>query len=118
MIRRPPRSTRTDTLFPYTTLFRSARRQREGQILEEQFVAIGLGDARDLDHLAAEALGNLDDDLGLARGALFLRLDQLVEALDTRLRLGLARLGALPDPFELVLDRLLAPLVQIGRAHV
>src|SRR3546814_14654012 len=27
MIRRPPRSTRTDTLFPYTTLFRSARRQ-------------------------------------------------------------------------------------------
>src|SRR3546814_15030205 len=26
MIRRPPRSTRTDTLFPYTTLFRSSRR--------------------------------------------------------------------------------------------
>src|SRR3546814_3807479 len=26
MIRRPPRSTRTDTLFPYTTLFRSLRR--------------------------------------------------------------------------------------------
>src|SRR3546814_8925459 len=26
MIRRPPRSTRTDTLFPYTTLFRSYRR--------------------------------------------------------------------------------------------
>src|SRR3546814_13285409 len=25
MIRRPPRSTRTDTLFPYTTLFRSIR---------------------------------------------------------------------------------------------
>src|SRR3546814_5669704 len=25
MIRRPPRSTRTDTLFPYTTLFRSQR---------------------------------------------------------------------------------------------
>src|SRR3546814_4788945 len=25
MIRRPPRSTRTDTLFPYTTLFRSSR---------------------------------------------------------------------------------------------
>src|SRR3546814_19046553 len=25
MIRRPPRSTRTDTLFPYTTLFRSAK---------------------------------------------------------------------------------------------
>src|SRR3546814_6747175 len=26
MIRRPPRSTRTDTLFPYTTLFRSGQR--------------------------------------------------------------------------------------------
>src|SRR3546814_16263571 len=26
MIRRPPRSTRTDTLFPYTTLFRSLQR--------------------------------------------------------------------------------------------
>src|SRR3546814_7283395 len=32
MIRRPPRSTRTDTLFPYTTLFRS---------LHAQFRAIG-----------------------------------------------------------------------------
>src|SRR3546814_13838354 len=28
MIRRPPRSTRTDTLFPYTTLFRSQPRRR------------------------------------------------------------------------------------------
>src|SRR3546814_12537792 len=28
MIRRPPRSTRTDTLFPYTTLFRSQRSRR------------------------------------------------------------------------------------------
>src|SRR3546814_3364551 len=30
MIRRPPRSTRTDTLFPYTTLFRSHRLAVEG----------------------------------------------------------------------------------------
>src|SRR3546814_3041451 len=29
MIRRPPRSTRTDTLFPYTTLFRSCRPDRK-----------------------------------------------------------------------------------------
>src|SRR3546814_3860266 len=28
MIRRPPRSTRTDTLFPYTTLFRSQRAEQ------------------------------------------------------------------------------------------
>src|SRR3546814_1620061 len=30
MIRRPPRSTRTDTLFPYTTLFRSEGSPRTG----------------------------------------------------------------------------------------
>src|SRR3546814_10022249 len=30
MIRRPPRSTRTDTLFPYTTLFRSLEREAGG----------------------------------------------------------------------------------------
>src|SRR3546814_17855221 len=30
MIRRPPRSTRTDTLFPYSTLFRSGRARRTG----------------------------------------------------------------------------------------
>src|SRR3546814_8758303 len=33
MIRRPPRSTRTDTLFPYTTLCRSQRRQYAGDHL-------------------------------------------------------------------------------------
>src|SRR3546814_13403927 len=38
MIRRPPRSTRTDTLFPYTTLFRS----------DEQFVAV-VDDGADAD---------------------------------------------------------------------
>src|SRR3546814_3682242 len=32
MIRRPPRSTRTDTLFPYTTLFRSVRREAEDAV--------------------------------------------------------------------------------------
>src|SRR3546814_6985516 len=34
MIRRPPRSTRTDTLFPYTTLFRSAVGVGEGRDVE------------------------------------------------------------------------------------
>src|SRR3546814_9564725 len=33
MIRRPPRSTRTDTLFPYTTLFRSGFREPVRQLL-------------------------------------------------------------------------------------
>src|SRR3546814_9368026 len=34
MIRRPPRSTRTDTLFPYPTLFRSARNTDRPSSLE------------------------------------------------------------------------------------
>src|SRR3546814_6960155 len=33
MIRRPPRSTRTDTLFPYTTLFRSPHRQPRQRLI-------------------------------------------------------------------------------------
>src|SRR3546814_15982715 len=32
MIRRPPRSTRTDTLFPYTTLFRSLEMIKDGNL--------------------------------------------------------------------------------------
>src|SRR3546814_20780676 len=38
MIRRPPRSTRTDTLFPYTTLFRSDEVERVRLVIE---VAVG-----------------------------------------------------------------------------
>src|SRR3546814_9952543 len=48
MIRRPPRSTRTDTLFPYTTLFRSAdvaqarrAQQRVGERVQ-QHVGVGM----------------------------------------------------------------------------
>src|SRR3546814_16594239 len=37
MIRRPPRSTRTDTLFPYTTLFRSPRRPHG----DDQWISAG-----------------------------------------------------------------------------
>src|SRR3546814_791811 len=38
MIRRPPRSTRTDTLFPYTTLFRSLAGERSAlSIVADQF---------------------------------------------------------------------------------
>src|SRR3546814_2244087 len=42
MLRRPPRSTRTDTLFPYTTLFRSAAAGRAASSLR-------LEDGRSLD---------------------------------------------------------------------
>src|SRR3546814_3394658 len=51
MIRRPPRSTRTDTLFPYTTLFRSAVEavvdqriaDRRGQAVTERIAQIAAG---------------------------------------------------------------------------
>src|SRR3546814_11387254 len=39
MIRRPPRSTRTDTLFPYTTLFRS--RHYQGALFAEEGARVG-----------------------------------------------------------------------------
>src|SRR3546814_18500922 len=54
MYRRPPRSTRTDTLFPYTTLFRSVSR-----------CAVNLGDDAVAVNQAAQA-GAWFDDLGLA----------------------------------------------------
>src|SRR3546814_1813237 len=48
MIRRPPRSTRTDTLFPYTTLFRSRLSFAEGrEALEERFPAAELVEGGD-----------------------------------------------------------------------
>src|SRR3546814_8630086 len=52
MIRRPPRSTRTDTLFPYTALFRSADTADEtgGQVVDEG-----------LDHAADEAEDAIHD---------------------------------------------------------
>src|SRR3546814_20623172 len=36
MIRRPPRSTRTDTLFPYTTLFRSVSKRGDEVVVAAQ----------------------------------------------------------------------------------
>src|SRR3546814_2629754 len=55
MIRRPPRSTRTDTLFPYTTLFRSTPLAATGFLLP---CIVGLGalfDPRDQAPLLALA---------------------------------------------------------------
>src|SRR3546814_7821862 len=63
MIRRPPRSTRTDTLFPYTTLFRSKMckaemlhflRVREWQDLHSQLRQIARGIRLDVRPLAEE----------------------------------------------------------------
>src|SRR3546814_4367372 len=52
MIRRPPRSTRTDTLFPYTTLFRSA--------------IAGKGLEHALEHLRLDLRAGDDRTVGLA----------------------------------------------------
>src|SRR3546814_12507985 len=41
MIRRPPRSTRTDTLFPYTTLFRSCGAAHPGPGAQQEVAAAG-----------------------------------------------------------------------------
>src|SRR3546814_21117783 len=78
MIRRPPGSTRTDPLFPYTTLFRSARADpvAGGDLLAVEGVApvvgvVGVDDVgRELDRLAEVAArrrrrrGELDARLG------------------------------------------------------
>src|SRR3546814_14681892 len=61
MIRRPPRSTRTDTLFPYTTLFRSrALREKAGDA--RQRLRIG-------GHVDAETVHSGGNRRGRARGA-------------------------------------------------
>src|SRR3546814_10840994 len=55
MIRRPPRSTRTDTLFPYTTLFRSAEGPqliilRHGFGCSNSLIAIDVAEVRSEEH--------------------------------------------------------------------
>src|SRR3546814_3554287 len=49
MIRRPPRSTRTDTLFPYTTLFRSFRGDQRVAHHRRHLVERGPGEPADLE---------------------------------------------------------------------
>src|SRR3546814_14554989 len=76
MIRRPPRSTRTDTLFPYTTLFRSKRaevgdtlamrRLKEGRSDLHAMLSVD-GEARPLGpHIGSRAAGKLATGRGVA----------------------------------------------------
>src|SRR3546814_17101034 len=58
MRRRPPRSTRTDTLFPYTTLFRSV----PGEEIEVAGRASHRRVALSVDALAGDALGSERDE--------------------------------------------------------
>src|SRR3546814_1420193 len=73
MIRRPPRSTRTDTLFPYTTLFRSDQGDEVGAAIA---VDHGLADLRLEGEKALDALrcdivaARVDDDVLLPVGDL------------------------------------------------
>src|SRR3546814_4424491 len=73
MIRRPPRSTRTDTLFPYTTLVRSAvpavARRQPGQ---QPFVGRDHG----VDHSLGE---QVDDDVPVAEKVAILLGDLVVD---------------------------------------
>src|SRR3546814_11184791 len=55
MIRRPPRSTRTDTLFPYTTLFRSVGVGHDDDALVAQLVDV---------EVAARAAAERQRDVG------------------------------------------------------
>src|SRR3546814_19445800 len=80
MFRRPPRSTRTDTLFPYTTLFRSpfflraamlARQLVDApfeRLAETEIVAVQRQDTAPLDHLE-QPIGERDLDFRHLAGA-------------------------------------------------
>src|SRR3546814_6224124 len=64
MIRRPPRSTRTDTLFPYTTLFRSGGDHHHAageQLLEQPAEDHRVGDVADLQFVEAQQPGRSRD---------------------------------------------------------
>src|SRR3546814_4332539 len=82
MIRRPPRSTRTDTLFPYTTLFRSARKV----VIAEQHVgalAVAVGRGQ---RLQCRAIG--DDPRGNA--AIVGRSEEHTSELQSLMRISYA----------------------------
>src|SRR3546814_3614062 len=71
MIRRPPRSTRTDTLFPYTTLFRSALLR---------FARAGIGElAIEPLHGEAEVAGEPGPARGIDAGIAVERIDRRSE---------------------------------------
>src|SRR3546814_16160849 len=67
MIRRPPRSTRTDTLFPYTTLFRSRRHRAARPPIRQETrgtVADPLRDARRADRAFRPGPGRRTGEAG------------------------------------------------------
>src|SRR3546814_17772704 len=101
MIRRPPRSTRTDTLFPYTTLFRSPLREvvdlRLGQNLGHELAEHETRDTEIFGQRTNVAAANdgVDDGCpGRADGIEHRRLDQpLLGLVEAGLGLRLSRRG-------------------------
>src|SRR3546814_3146546 len=67
MIRLPPRSTRTDTLFPYTTLFRSVGHRREHRSSGEDQQA-EIDDRQATNTIGKNTEGNLQQRLGQTIG--------------------------------------------------
>src|SRR3546814_8856316 len=67
MIRRPPRSTRTDTLFPYTTLFRSSRNSAAAEPPRHPTEPCPPPDARLLKNVIPNAVRDLHAAAAMAR---------------------------------------------------
>src|SRR3546814_12519011 len=81
MIRRPPRSTRTDTLFPYTTLFRSCLRNFLTTAIDVERLERASGILADAGCRRKPTIGPVDtDDLRLIEGSLNVLCPQQLEA--------------------------------------
>ena len=78
----------------------AARWQAEGEVFEQELVAISLGEALGFDNFAAQPLWHLDNDLRLTRLALGLGVLQSLKLAQTGLGFGLTPLGVLPNPVE------------------
>src|SRR3546814_9667849 len=84
MIRRPPRSTRTDTLFPYTTLFRSPIDARRGDL---QMIRLldGVDDVERRRNRVAHFLATLD-----IHGTVVARSEEHTSELQSLMRISYA----------------------------
>src|SRR3546814_4440346 len=71
MIRRPPRSTRTDTLFPYTTLFRSGAGRSLVRVMVEPPLVQEAGRLMHRRHSPAVPRRRRDDRVAVITGATF-----------------------------------------------
>src|SRR3546814_6337787 len=127
MIRRPPRSTRTDTLFPYTTLFRSAHTRVQfavGDVLRGRVGVVGFEHQRGLVAAGGEvAVEAVDAGVEFAVGVpANVEVGQVVaDVADLRrLAVPVQALGRLRPERVRVADGfgVQALVVEIGRAHV